>query len=212
MENEFLYMLGVVGAGCAVTFAMRALPFLFFAGRGRALPGWVERFGAVVSPVIIAALIVYSYSGLMWRTAWPYLAGAVTVAVHLWKGNPLASIAAGTAIYMCLVACCGCVSTREIDVGVYSPTIRVKSTGLYLGDDRATPKEVLDALVDAGVRRDRAIHIHIDLDAGDAPEASQLIGYLYRNGYTRPVLVTSRLGASASPEQKRMERRALRQR
>ena len=207
MENEMLYMLGVVGAGCAVTFAMRALPFLVFAGRGGSLPQWVERFGALVSPVIIAALIVYSYSGLQWRTAWPYLAGALTVAVHLWKGNPLASIAAGTALYMCLVACCGCVSTREIDVGVYSPTIRVKSSGLYLGDDKATPQDVLRALRDSRVPRDQAIHIHIDLDAGDAPEATRLMGYLYQNGYRRPVLVTSRLGASTSPQQKRMERR-----
>lgn len=102
--DEAAYMLCVVGACFAVNYGLRALPFLLFAGRDRELPRWVERFGAFISPVIIAALIVYSYSGLEWRTAWPYLAGLLTVGLQLWKRNPLASIVAGTALYMALMA------------------------------------------------------------------------------------------------------------
>ena len=105
MESEAAYMLSIVVAGFAVNFGLRALPFLLFAGRDRELPRWVERFGSLVSPVVIGALVVYSYSGLAWRTASPYLAGALTVGLYLWKRNPLVSIVAGTALYMALVAC-----------------------------------------------------------------------------------------------------------
>ena len=105
MSTEtIIYLLGIVATAWAVTFALRALPFVIFAGRRRPLPRWVERFGDLVSPVIIAGLIVYSYSGMEWWTAWPYLAGALTVGLQLWKGNALASIIAGTALYMSLLA------------------------------------------------------------------------------------------------------------
>ena len=58
MENEVLYMLGVVAVGFAVNYGLRTLPFLLFAGSRRELPRGVERFGNLVSPVIIAALVV----------------------------------------------------------------------------------------------------------------------------------------------------------
>ena len=104
MTDEIIYMLSVVAACFVVNYGLRALPFLLFAGRDRELPQWVERFGSFLSPVIIAVLVVYSYSGLEWKTAWPYLAGAATVGLQLWKRNPLASIVAGTALYMALLA------------------------------------------------------------------------------------------------------------
>ena len=104
MRDEIIYMLCVVGACFAVNYGLRALPFLLFSGRDRELPQWVERFGSYLSPVIIAVLVVYSYSGLEWRAASPYLAGAVTVGLQLWKRNPLASIVAGTVLYMALLS------------------------------------------------------------------------------------------------------------
>lgn len=104
MEREILYMLGIVAAGFAVNYTLRALPFILFAGRDRKLPTWVLRFGDFISPVIIAGLIIYSYSGLQWKTAWPYLAGVLTVALQLWRQNALVSIVAGTVLYMFLVA------------------------------------------------------------------------------------------------------------
>ena len=104
MTEEVLYMLGIVAAGFAVNYSLRALPFILFSAGGRNPPRWVERFGSLVSPVIIAALVVYSYSGLVWRTSAPYLAGAATIALQLWRHNPLVSIVAGTALYMALLA------------------------------------------------------------------------------------------------------------
>ena len=104
MRDEIIYMFCVVGACFAVNYGLRALPFLIFSGRDRELPQWVERFGSYLSPVIIAVLVAYSYSGLEWRTAWPYLAGVLTVGLQLWKRNPLASIVAGTVLYMALLS------------------------------------------------------------------------------------------------------------
>ena len=103
MENDFLYMVGIIAVGFAVNFGLRALPFLFFGARKGPLPPWVEKFGAFVSPVIIGCLIIYSFSGMQWRTAWPYLAGAVTVGLQIWKRNPLLSILVGTLLYMVLL-------------------------------------------------------------------------------------------------------------
>ena len=58
MESDVLYMLGVVAAVFAANYALRALPFFAFGGRGRSLPKWASSLGDYVSPVIIAALIV----------------------------------------------------------------------------------------------------------------------------------------------------------
>ena len=38
MENDALYMIGIVAAGFAVNFGLRALPFLFFGARRGPLP------------------------------------------------------------------------------------------------------------------------------------------------------------------------------
>ena len=103
MENDVLYMAGIVAAGFAVNFGLRALPFLFFGARRGPLPSWVEKFGAFVSPVIIGCLIIYSFAGMQWRAAAPYLAAALTVGLQIWRRNPLLSIIAGTAAYMALL-------------------------------------------------------------------------------------------------------------
>jgi len=96
-------MSGIVAAGFAVNFGLRALPFLFFGARKGPLPKWVERFGAFVSPVIIACLIVYSFAGVEWRTASPYIAAAITVGLQVWRRNPLLSIVVGTVAYMAAI-------------------------------------------------------------------------------------------------------------
>ena len=106
MKTEVLYMLGVIAVGFAVNYALRALPFLVFGGRDRAIPAWIDRLSGFISPVIIAGLIVYSYSGSAWWTPWPYLAGVVTIALQVWRRNPLVSIVTGTAVYMLLINCC----------------------------------------------------------------------------------------------------------
>ncbi len=102
-NNRILYLVALVAVGWAVTYALRALPFLLFSRKSRNLPPWVGRLGVLISPVIIGFLIIYSYSALEWRAPSPYTAGIVTVALQLFWRNPLVSIIAGTAVYMMLL-------------------------------------------------------------------------------------------------------------
>lgn len=198
MADEIGYMTGIVAVGFALNFGLRALPFLLLGGRGRRLPAWITRVGSFVSPVIIAGLIVYAYSGSAWRTPWPYLAGILTVALHLWKRNPLVSIVAGTALYMLLVNCCGCASQRMVELDAENPSIRVSTLGVRFGDDFVKPQEVPDILADCDIPRERVIHILLDEDVKDLREARFLMVCLSRAGYTRPVLVTKRHGESVN--------------
>ena len=92
---------------CAgVTLLLRALPFMFFGGKG-GVPGWIASLGSVLPPAIMAALVVYCLKGVPFGTfadgARQLLAGAVVVLVHLWRRNTLLSIAVGTAAYMLLI-------------------------------------------------------------------------------------------------------------
>lgn len=201
MKDEILYMLGVVAVGFAVTYALRALPFLLFAGRSRSLPPWVERFGNLISPIIIAGLVVYAYSGLAWRTAWPYLAGALTVGLQLWKRNPLVSIVAGTLLYMSLLAC-GCTTYRTLELDAKNPAVRVSTQGVLFGDTYVAPARVPEILADYDVPRDRVIHILLDPDVRDLRPARFLMACLRKGGYTRPVLVTARHAESFVTERK----------
>ena len=105
MRDEILYMLGIVAAGFVVNFGLRALPFILFGRKDRTIPPWIDRVSGYISPVIIAALVVYSFAGLAWRMPWPYIAGVAVVGLQLWKRNPLFSIIAGTVIYMLLLNC-----------------------------------------------------------------------------------------------------------
>lgn len=203
MGNEFLYMLGVVAIGAGLTYGLRALPFLLFAGRDRALPPAVERFGAFVSPVIIAALIVYSYSGLAWTTAWPYLAGLLTVGLQLWKGNPLTSIVAGTALYMCLLGFCGCASTsREVfKQDMAHPLIRVTNEGLKFQERPATPEEVVRNLEKLGVPKDDEVYVQVDNDYTDQRALWVFQhNYLNRAGYKRAILIHPRRSESGTAD------------
>lgn len=205
MENEFLYMSAVVAVGWAVTYAMRALPFVLFSGRGgKSLPPAVERFGNLISPVIIACLVVYSYSGLQWRTAWPYLAGAITVGLHLWKGNPLASIVAGTALYMCLVSC-GCqTAPDEVTYDKAHPLLRFSSRGLQFRGEFVSARKAVDLLEKNRVPKDSVIYILVDPDYDYVHDRTMWKFqhyYLGNAGYRRTMLVHERRAeAAAAPE------------
>ena len=195
--KDVVYMLGVVAVGFAVNYALRALPFILFAGRDRELPRWVERFGAFVSPVIIAGLIVYSYSGLEWKTVYPYLAGAIVIGLQVWKRNPLVSIVAGTILYMAFLNC-GCTTHRSLELDARHPAVRVSTRGVLFGDGLVRPQEVPEILEDYDVPHDRTIHIQLDPDVKDLRPARTLMGLLARAGYTRPVLVTKRHAESVN--------------
>lgn len=197
MKEEIFYMVGIIGVGFLVNYALRALPFLLFSGRNRELPPWVDRLGKVISPVIIGCLIVYSYSGSAWRTPWPYLAGVVTVALQVWRKNPLMSIVSGTVVYMLLVNCCGCATQhRVVELDGKNPELRMTTEGVYFGDERIAPGDIIETLEDAGISRDRAIHIRREGNMGDLRAPSALMALLAKGGYTRSTIVTEQHGAS----------------
>ena len=192
MAERVAYLLGVVIVGWAVTYALRALPFVLFARYDRELPRWVDRLGKVVSPVIIAGLLVYSYSGLEWRTAWPYLAGALTVALQLAARNPLASIAAGTVLYMVLLGS-GCATRRTtVELDAQNPFVHVTDTCVKIGDEVVRPEEVPEFLDDQDIPKDRTIHIGLEEGTRNLDVAKAVMYHLAKAGYRRPVLVTHR--------------------
>ena len=198
MKSEVVYMLGIVAVGFLVNYALRALPFVLFAGRDRELPKWVSRFGDFVSPVIIAALIFYSYSGLQWKTAWPYLAGVLVVALQLWRRKALLSIIAGTVVYMCLV-CTGCASNDygDIVLDAAHPSIRYSTHGIRIGERYVDPKRVPAILKSYDVPNDRVIHILIDEESEhNLKPARAFMGLLAHEGYRRSVLVTKKRAES----------------
>jgi branched-subunit amino acid transport protein AzlD len=193
MKGEIAYMLGIVAVGFVVNYALRALPFLLFAGRDREIPKWISRFGDLVSPVIIAALIFYSYSGLQWKTAWPYLAGALVVGLQVWRRNALLSIVAGTVVYMCLLSAGCATGPKEIVLDAAHPSIRYSVNGFLVGDRFVEPKRIPGMLESFDVPHDRVIHILVDEDAErDLKPARSFMGLLAHHGYSRSVLVSKK--------------------
>ena len=102
MTVDLLHVAAQIVAVAIITYLLRATPFLLF-GSGRELPGAVKRTSEYFSPIIIFALIVWSYTSLEWRTAAPYLAGALAVGLQLVWRNPMISILVSTALYMSLI-------------------------------------------------------------------------------------------------------------
>ena len=198
--RDVLYMAGIVAVGFAVNFLLRALPFVLFGSRRRPLPAWAAKASDCVSPVIIAGLIVYAYSGMAWSTVWPYLAGALTVGLQLWRRNPLASIVAGTVLYMLLINC-GCMSTRqELLYDDDHPLIRVTNDGVMFKEKFVTPQEVPALLKKNRIPKDATIHILVDEDFHDQKALWVFRqNYINRAGYTRAVWVNERRYQHASP-------------
>ena len=101
-----IHALLIVLVCAGVTLALRAAPFAFFGGKD-GVPPLVERLGKMLPPAIMAALVVYCLKSVPFGTfadgAKQLIAGAVVVAVHLWRRNTLLSIAASTAAYMLLI-------------------------------------------------------------------------------------------------------------
>ncbi|MDD3125044.1 MAG: AzlD domain-containing protein [Candidatus Kapabacteria bacterium] len=103
--TDTFYALVVMLTVAVTTFLIRAFPFIVF-GKGNP-PSIVLYIGKVISPAAIAMLIVYCFNNVNPLAA-PHgipelIATAVTVALQLWKRNPLISILVGTVIYMLLV-------------------------------------------------------------------------------------------------------------
>ncbi len=89
----------------AIIFATRLLPFLFFTGKRP--PEVLNYLEETVPPLIMCLLVLYCLKDVRWLAAphgLPELAGVtVVVAMHLWRGNALLSISAGTILYMVLL-------------------------------------------------------------------------------------------------------------
>ena len=100
------YLIIAILLTAAVTFALRAVPFLLFRGK-HGMPPVVRRLATKLPPAIIAVLVVYCLKGLptsdMRTVGASLIAVASVVALHLWKRNTLLSIAGGTAVYMALL-------------------------------------------------------------------------------------------------------------
>ena len=210
--SRVLYLLMVVAAGWAVTFGLRALPFLLFAGKDRELPRWVEKLGNIVSPVIIGGLIIYSYATLKigegetavsaWKTVWPYLAGFLTIGLQLLWRNSLVSIIAGTALYMFFVA--GCTTVREVEYGVDHPLLELSVTGLKFDGKYTKPEDVPDLLEEYQIPKTAVIHIAVTPEVQkNLKPVRTFMGYLAMKGWRRSVLVTSMHGESEVVEGRR---------
>jgi branched-subunit amino acid transport protein AzlD len=102
--GELSYALAMIAVMAAATVPTRALPFLLLRGRenhplliylARVLPG------AVMTILVLYALRTVQV--LDWPHGLPELLSVVlTAGLHLWRGNALLSIGAGTGLYMSL--------------------------------------------------------------------------------------------------------------
>jgi branched-subunit amino acid transport protein AzlD len=110
MDGKLGYVVSVILSVGALSWIIRALPFILF-GRGGEPPKVVSYVGRVLSPAAIAMLVVYCYAGYVGdRTPADRLlgvaeivAGLLTIALQWkWKCPPL-SIAAGTVLYMLMI-------------------------------------------------------------------------------------------------------------
>ncbi len=54
------YIILAVFISAAITYALRALPFVLFDGKHK-MPQWMERLGKILPSAIMAVLIVYTF-------------------------------------------------------------------------------------------------------------------------------------------------------
>lgn len=104
-----LHQYGMILVMALVVIALRAVPFVIFAGKCK-VPALLLYLGRVLTAAAIAMLVVYSlYSNLEYnafgcgRIAPALIAAAVTVLLHWFIKNPLVSIISGTAVFMLLI-------------------------------------------------------------------------------------------------------------
>lgn len=103
--NEILYPVAVIAVVAAVTFALRAFPFILFSGRP--LPDTVRYLGDVLPPAIMTILVVYCLRGTNVAEA-PHglpelIACALVALLQIVRKNMYLSIVAGTIAYMILI-------------------------------------------------------------------------------------------------------------
>jgi len=102
--NSTEYILTVILVMTIATFATRIMPFLFFNGRSNhPTMNYIAKY---TPPMIMSILVVYVLKDVNFSSdigLYTVLSATVTIAIHVWKGNPLISIFTGTLLYMFLV-------------------------------------------------------------------------------------------------------------
>ncbi|MGW7413196.1 branched-chain amino acid transporter permease [Streptomyces sp. NPDC054863] len=103
------YLMGAVAVMAAVTFAVRAAPFVLLQ---RVTDSQVMRaLGTLMPPGVMVILVLYSVSSTEAEVLFDHLPAvggiAVTAAVYHWKRNALLAIVAGTGIHMALLRLVG---------------------------------------------------------------------------------------------------------
>ena len=99
-------IISIIALSGAITFSLRAFPFLIFGGE-RKMPERLVYLGNILPSAIMAVLIVYclkDVAGDFWTKGVPQLAAVLVVAVsYKWKHNTFISIILGTACNMVLM-------------------------------------------------------------------------------------------------------------
>lgn len=100
-EQIITIAMGVVG----VQFC-RLVPFWLFPAN-RPIPEYIRYLGKVLPAAMFGMLVIYVYKNVDLFQGYhglpDFIAGAVTLALHLWKKNMFLSMAVGTILYMLLV-------------------------------------------------------------------------------------------------------------
>ena len=100
------YIVTAIVLAAAITFALRALPFLIFHGE-RKMQEFLVKLGAVLPAAIMAVLIVYCLKDIptdIYAIGIPKIVGVLTTGIsYLWKHNTFVSIILGTVIYMVFI-------------------------------------------------------------------------------------------------------------
>ena len=106
MDENTLNLVALVLVMAAVTYLLRALPFMIFSGK-KETPKSVVYLGKVLPFAIIGMLVIYCVKDISFYEVGSFLpyfiSGAVVVLLHIWRKNTLLSIASGTLSYMALV-------------------------------------------------------------------------------------------------------------
>ena len=107
MKPDASYAAAAILISGAITYLLRALPFLVFHD-GRQMPAWISGLTSALPAAIMAILVVYCLKDVPASSAQTQLAAAAgvaaTSAVHLWRRSTILSVFAGTAVYMLLLA------------------------------------------------------------------------------------------------------------
>lgn len=106
MDIQVGHSILLILVASAVTFALRAVPFVIFGGK-REMPKLIKTVADLLPAAIIAVLIIYCLKAdliaLGMGTAASALGVITVVILHLWKRSILISIFGGTAVYMAML-------------------------------------------------------------------------------------------------------------